>query len=1175
MNKFQNYRNKTTRSCLLTLIGATLAACSGSENQDISELKDTKAPVISIIGAATIHLDLGEEYIDSGATAVDETDKQIAITTQNNVNTNKAGTYTVTYLASDLAGNQASKVRSVVVSDIDVSEDQIAPIITLLGEQQVYLPVGSQYVEPGAMVTDNLDLNLSITITSELNTDLPGTYKIQYNSTDTSGNQAYAERTVVVEPLAPFINEVLLEAEDYSAYSDSDAGNQGNVYKTDDVDIEATSDTGGGYNVGWTVQGEWLEYDVAVSSATYSFTSRVASDVGGGTFTITINNKTLGPLTVNRTGGWQTFESKVVGNTILTEGTHRLRIDVLSGNFNLNWIKLNIIEDADSDGVANADDLCAETHLGQTVNIVGCPDSDNDTVFDDIDQCPDTPSGDYIDRFGCSTLRPTTEIAARNNMLIGGPDSEKPGFTLYTFDNDLVSATSTCYDECAQNWPPVIVTDGAASGLQNLSTITRADGTQQAAFNGQPLYFFIGDVEAGNTNGDGAGGVWHLVEVGKIGDFVSLFDESTSLAPVASFTREDGVIVTRVADRGRDRHAKDITEQDHYDHFLAHYWEYRTARIQLEDYTQLGQSLIKVTMITEAELGAREFRVWYNGSTTTGQFNFNPQKDEEKVNPNETGVVFVGRGSWNDDFEKISEEGHQFKYTLDIIDEWESGRPIGPITTGQRMEFEASQFLLAPPAGSRLNYYGTTFLYITGQPGVHPFEWERTNFDDSYPIPTKGLLGGATTLGYNYSEEPAGRFMGMATNMNAENAQPWVEGRRVHHTNFETGEHDERDENIIWTEQIGKAGNHYINNACSSCHIRNGRALVAKVGEPLSQWVFKIGDENGEPDPLLGRVLQPLIAEGAEGTSEGNVTLGNWTEHENGLRSPNYVFSNGKPVQFSARIAPQLVGLGLLEAIPEETILAFQDPDDNNNDGISGRASVVSDPVTGEQRLGRFGYKASTASVEHQVAAAFNTDMGVMTSILPSPDCGTEQQDCDDAGSELNDEQLNKLVKYISLLGVPARRDYDVTEGETLFSEIGCADCHRPNMTTSPYHPLAELRSQNISPYTDLLLHDMGEGLADNLAEGSASGVEWRTAPLWGLGHAADVMVRDDKANDSVSLGQSADDIHRIGFLHDGRARSIEEAILWHGGEAQTSKDNYTALSEQQKQDILDFLNSL
>ena len=658
------------------------------------------------------------------------------------------------------------------------------------------------------------------------------------------------------------------------------------------------------------------------------------------------------------------------------------------------------------------------------------------------------------------------------------------------------------------------------------------------------------------------------------GEIVPLYDASTALEPETTFTRSDGVIVTRIADRGRDRHHKDSGVQDHYDHYLAHYWQYRTMRIQLEDYVSKGQSLIRVTWITESALGAKEFRVWYSGQNTTGQFWFNPQPVGQQANPNEPGVVSHGSGTWNNDFVKTSSSGLQHKYSLDIVTRWQLGGQIQePLRTGMNMEFEASMFLLNPPAGSRLNYYGTSFVYKVGSPGVHAFQWQPGQ-QDGTPIAQRGLSGGGTTLGYNYTNEPAGRFMQMATNMAPGNANAFVLGRRVHHTSFLTGVHGERHDNPIWYSQRNKTGKHFINESCAGCHVRNGKALVADVGGSLDKWVFNVGEQNGEPMSSIGRVLQPRKV--GSGTSEGTVTLGAWTELSNGLRSPNYIFSNGTPPQFSARIAPSIVGVGLIEAIDESTIMSWEDENDSNNDGISGRASLVEDPETGDLRLGRFGYKAGTFSVKHQIASAFNTDMGVMTSMLPNPDCGSQQTDCGSSGSEVSDENISNLVKYLSLLGVGARRDYNNTTGEDLFEEIGCAGCHRPSMTTSNNHPLTELRGQTIYPYSDLLLHDMGSGLADNLAEGSASGAEWRTTPLWGLGLSKNVMLGDAKGNDLVSLARDYPaDLNRIGYLHDGRARTIDEAIRWHGGEGEASKVAYESLNSTQRNAVIEFLESL
>ena len=764
---------------------------------------------------------------------------------------------------------------------------------------------------------------------------------------------------------------------------------------------------------------------------------------------------------------------------------------------------------------------------------------------------------------------PAAPGAPKISAAMAGDTTASIAFTAGYTGGLAVSYTASC----SASGAATVTSSGSASplavaGMTNGKTYSCAITPASSAGNGSASAAVSVSPVASTNSGP------------NLASLSPLYDARTTLEPIASFVRDDGVVVTRIGARGRDRHAKDITTSDHYDHYLAHYWDYRTVRVQFEDYVPKGQSLIRATFITEAELGAREFRVWFWGQTTSGQFHFNPQKQEQKVSPNESGVVYHSKGTWNNDFEKVSDQGNQFKYSLDIVNKWENGGQFQrTLQAGTNMEFEISQFLLAPPAGARLNYYGTSYVYVIGKPGMAAFEWQRGvnnagGANDGTAIPAAGLSGGGTTLGYNYSNEPAGRFMQMATNLSPGNAQPFVQGRRVHHTNFENGVHDERSDNPIWTEQMGKAGPRYINRSCASCHVRNGRALVADVGGALDKWVFKVADARGAPDPLLGSVLQPQKT-GAGVVGEGDVTLGPWTQLPNGLRSPNYRFSNGTPAKFSARIAPQLVGMGLLDAVSEATILEKSDPDDLNRDGISGRPSLVIDPVTGQTRLGRFGYKAATFSLVHQVASALNTDIGVMTRMLPNPDCGSQQTQCGTAGQELSDTDFDKLVKYNSLLGVPARRDYANTVGENSFTNIGCAGCHRPTMTTSANHPLAELRSQIIHAYTDLLLHDMGEGLADNYGEGTASGAEWRTAPLWGLGHAASVMLADQKANDLISLRRDANDINRIGYLHDGRARTIEEAILWHGGEALASRQAYEALSLQAKTDLLAFLNSL
>jgi len=430
---------------------------------------------------------------------------------------------------------------------------------------------------------------------------------------------------------------------------------------------------------------------------------------------------------------------------------------------------------------------------------------------------------------------------------------------------------------------------------------------------------------------------------------------------------------------------------------------------------------------------------------------------------------------------------------------------------------------------------------------------------DSYPLPTNAWLGGQTTLPYQYSNEPQHRFKQLAGNIAPTNAQPFMLGRRLHHTDFGTGAHSEAG-NPVFTAHIGKLGSKFIARSCVECHVNNGRALPPAIGAPMLQTVMKVGsDANGTPHSTLGSVLQP---QSTSGPIEGSATIASYTI-SNGqygdstpysLRKPNYAFQGTTPAFFSARIAPQLVGLGLLEAVSESDVLALADPADADEDDISGRVRTVIDPETAQQRLGRFTYKGGQARISHQIAGALNTDMGVTTTVFPNLDGETTG-----GAPEVADADLDKMTRYVALLGVAARRDLtnaQAIQGEQLFTTASCVKCHTPTLTTSPYHPMTELRSQTIHPYTDLLLHDMGPGLADNMGEGAATGSEWRTPPLWSIGLTA-----------GVSGGEA--------YLHDGRARNLEEAILWHGGEAEAAKEAFRNMSAAERAALIKFLKSL
>ncbi|MBQ73031.1 MAG: thiol oxidoreductase [Planctomycetaceae bacterium] len=282
-------------------------------------------------------------------------------------------------------------------------------------------------------------------------------------------------------------------------------------------------------------------------------------------------------------------------------------------------------------------------------------------------------------------------------------------------------------------------------------------------------------------------------------------------------------------------------------------------------------------------------------------------------------------------------------------------------------------------------------------------------------------------------------------------------------------------------------------------------------------------------------------------------TYGDGTPYE--LRRPQLSFLGATPEHHALRNAQPLIGLGLLEAIDESTILALADPCDLDGDGISGRARLVPDPIDPDQnRLGRFTAKAGRATILEQLARALNRDMGVTTSIFPILDGESEP-----SAPEVSDDELALMNRYTSLLGVSARRnllDEDALHGEVVFEAAGCASCHVAELTTGAHHPYAELRGQTIKPYTDLLLHDLGPGLADTMSEGDASGAEWRTSPLWNIG-----------LTEGVAGGRA--------FLHDGRARTLEEAILWHGGEAEKSKEFFRNLPAEDRLALITFLESL
>ena len=365
--------------------------------------------------------------------------------------------------------------------------------------------------------------------------------------------------------------------------------------------------------------------------------------------------------------------------------------------------------------------------------------------------------------------------------------------------------------------------------------------------------------------------------------------------------------------------------------------------------------------------------------------------------------------------------------------------------------------------------------------------------------------------------------------------------------------------------------------ACSSCHLHDGRGAppdeLDRLGLLLRLSIPGDGPLGGpRPHPNYGGQLQgrSVLGVPAEGTLElfYEYIEGSYADGEPfELRLPSYTIAEpafgplGGDLLTSPRLAPQVIGMGLLEAVPAEVVRGGADPDDSDGDGISGRANEVAG-VDGTITLGRFGWKAGRATVEQQVAAAFAGDIGITSPLFPQENCPEVQEACREAPNggtpEITPSRLDSVVLYARTLAVPALRDPDaeqVRRGFALFGEFGCASCHLPTLETGP-SDIEALAYQVIHPYTDLLLHDMGEGLADGRPEFAADGREWRTPPLWGLGLIEAVNGR------------------RF-LLHDGRARTPAEAILWHGGEAEAAAEAFRNASAEERAALLRFLESL
>ncbi len=375
-----------------------------------------------------------------------------------------------------------------------------------------------------------------------------------------------------------------------------------------------------------------------------------------------------------------------------------------------------------------------------------------------------------------------------------------------------------------------------------------------------------------------------------------------------------------------------------------------------------------------------------------------------------------------------------------------------------------------------------------------------------------------------------------------------------------------------WVMQLGPL---YNNDSCAGCHTSFGRGLseigpsmISPEGAYVSEALVRCSLATGTPSvpggdvPVPGYGLQ-LQDHAVDGMLSEIVVSQGWTEvptaYGDGtlvsLRSPALGILTPMGAMLPAgtltsyRQAPPLIGLGLLQAVDDATLMAMADPDDADGDGISGRVNMVWDDEQQATVVGRFGMKANTSTLHLQAAAAALNDIGLTNRVFPPTD-GSDP--------DVSDIQLEQMAFFVATIGVPAAapRNPQATLGRQRFDDFGCSSCHVPTLVTGDSTVTPELSHQTIHPYTDLLLHDMGDGLADNRPDFEATGTEWRTLPLWGIG-LTNVVLENGS------------------FLHDGRARTLEEAILWHGGEAQPASDAFRNAAEADRDALIAFLDTL
>ncbi|MBO6514403.1 MAG: hypothetical protein JJ974_10605 [Phycisphaerales bacterium] len=692
-------------------------------------------------------------------------------------------------------------------------------------------------------------------------------------------------------------------------------------------------------------------------------------------------------------------------------------------------------------------------------------------------------------------------------------------------------------------WAILMETGSPASPLPGVTGIEVRyrinDGEMQSALMSDLGSFIWGRTIPGLTEGDALS--YSFVKTVGIEPVDTAWFERTvgEVAPPLP----DFPIETIAALRFRDRHENEWR----FDHYPAGYDIGRTFDLKITDH---GNSLdFELTTAPEVPVNAVDIK-WYNQAGDVGFCDRNISAISVRMNGG----------------------GGVFNSTIDNL------------VPGQRVDVEFT--LLASQT-----YYSEFIYYYVGDGRLqreyqHPLAYAAG--DASIPVVTVKQFA----------------FNQHALNLPPEDLESFMEGKVVFETRWDDGllfnpptAFDCNggpvgfDMGVSPVFEFDLLGPQYTNNSCIECHMLDGRGATPVTStDPIEDFVLRLSipgqpGEAPQPHPLYGEQLDTNAVPGA--TPEGNAsivweyinaTFDDGTPYE--LRKPRVELSEllygqigtnipgdatsdptDGPYQgqaeMSLRIAPMLIGLGLLEAVDESEILAWEDEFDANGDGISGRANIVDDLATGGTALGRYGWKAAQPNLRQQAASAFAHDMGMSTELVG------------DGPAEVDPEMLDSMTAYLRGLAVPPRENYTdplALEGMALFETAGCVACHRPVMRTASDAEFAPYRDQVIQPFTDLLLHDMGEDLADNRPEFGASGSEWRTPPLWGIGYVGHVLsTPTDPFNPNGNPAEP-------NYLHDGRARSLMEAILWHGGEAEAARNAVLAMDSSQRDALIEYV---